>query len=89
MDSRKPCQALFQLFFNRQNKKQLLTFSWCFVSLLVNVSVYNVGFTPYVKTLYGACQNEFSSKSTFFQEIKNTKNYFRLRSESFLFFALF
>ena len=74
----KPCQVLFQLFFNRQNKKQLLTFSRCFVPLLAYVSVYNVGFTPYVKTLYEACEKNFSSKSPFFQEIKNTKNYFRL-----------
>ena len=74
----RPCQVLFETIFDRQNKKQLLTFSVCFVPLFHNVSVYKVGFTPYVKTLYRACENEISSKSAFFQEIKNTKNYFRL-----------
>lgn len=74
----KPCQVLFETIFDRQNKKQLLTFSRCFVPLFNNVSVYKVGFTPYVKMLYGACEKNFSSKSAFFQKIKNTKNYFRL-----------
>ena len=72
----KPCQALFQINFYRQNKKQLLTFSVHFVPLFHNVSVYNAGFKPYEKVPYVACENEISSKSTFFQEIKNTKNYF-------------
>ena len=76
MKHSKPCQALFEAIFNRQNKKQLLTFSVCFVSLFRNVSVYKVGFKPYEKVPYWACENEISSKSTFFQEIKNTKNYF-------------
>lgn len=78
MECLKPCQALFEVIFNRQNGKQLLTFSVCFVPLFRNVSVYKTGFKPYEKAPYGACENEISSKSTFFQEIKNTKNYFWL-----------
>lgn len=78
MHSREPCQALFQVFFNRQNEKQLLTFSACFVPLLANVSVYKVGFTPYAKTPLGARGKCILRKSAFFQEIKNTKNYFWL-----------
>lgn len=78
MKDSKPCQALFKLFFNRQNKKQLLTFSRCFVPLLTYVSVYKMGLTPYVKMPLGARGKHILRKSAFFQEIKNTKNYFRL-----------